>query len=716
MRRGVARLLQRPHGAIADRGQLGHGQASLAAQRRRAAVVLGEQGHHLVAAVAGPLLEKGADLVVLARAHRLGQHPVGHVAHQHVLESELALPRATRFALGREDVLRPAGTEGYGRDPGPRPAPAAPASPSRTSSPPRPPAAPAAARRAPARRGGRRGPPGRCRAARPRAQGPPRRSGTPSPRRKGGSRPSAPPRRAARSRPRAAASPRAAGVSAALSGSSTSCLALLWPAAPVGAPVEQLVAGEADQQQRGAHPLGEVLDRLEHAVVGPVDVLEGEHERLAARPSLDAEAQGREEALAQASRVLPHGHQLRGNLEPDQPAQQGGGAHALLAEAAVVVSAVVAHDVAGVSQQLAPRLLRGVGVDDLAAGTNHLAESPEDDSAAVGQAAPGVERRSVGASGETALQLAQDAGLAQSGLADQGDEVRHALGLHAIEARLQLRQLLLAAHQLGLPRRGDPAHGDIGGHATGLPGGHGLGLALEGEWEQALVVHRTAGGPHRALADRHAVGTRRALQAGRHVHGVADHGVGLAHGPGEHLTRVHAHPQVEVHPFGKVLVDLVHGLLHGQAGPDRALRIVLVRHRRAEDGHHVVADVLVHGAAVALDLAAEAHQRTVHQGLHRLGIHALRHRRVARQIGEYDRDLAPLLGESLARAGRSAEELAPAVHAEVGLGRRDCAAALAAALELGSAAHAKTGARRILRAAGRAGHDVRLVRPRGWLM
>ena len=104
-RGGVARLLQRAHRAITDRGELFNREPSLASQRRGAAVVLGEQRHHLVAAVAGALLEEGADLVVLSRAHRLGQHPVGHVADQHVLEGQLALAGQPALGAGGEDVL-----------------------------------------------------------------------------------------------------------------------------------------------------------------------------------------------------------------------------------------------------------------------------------------------------------------------------------------------------------------------------------------------------------------------------------------------------------------------------------------------------------------------------------------------------------------------------------------------------------------------------------
>ena len=45
-------------------------------------------------------------------------------------------------------------------------------------------------------------------------------------------------------------------------------------------------------------------------------------------------------ALAQALGVLALGHQLGGHLEPDQPAEQGGLADALLAQLVLVVAAL----------------------------------------------------------------------------------------------------------------------------------------------------------------------------------------------------------------------------------------------------------------------------------------------------------------------------------------------------------------------------------------
>jgi hypothetical protein len=66
-----------------------------------------------------------------------------------------------------------------------------------------------------------------------------------------------------------------------------------------------------------------------------------------------------------------------------------------------------------------------------------------------------------------------------------------------------------------------------------------------------------------------------------------------------------------------------------------------VRDGRAEDGHHRVADELLHRAAALLDLVLQPHVVRRQQGAHVLGIHLLGPAREADEIGEEDgHDLA----------------------------------------------------------------------------
>ena len=89
----------------AQRRELLGGEPHFRTERRRAAVVLRKQRHHLVTALARAAFDEHAHLEVLARAHRLGQHRVGDVADQHVLEGELLLVGEAAAIAGNDQVL-----------------------------------------------------------------------------------------------------------------------------------------------------------------------------------------------------------------------------------------------------------------------------------------------------------------------------------------------------------------------------------------------------------------------------------------------------------------------------------------------------------------------------------------------------------------------------------------------------------------------------------
>ena len=73
-------------------------------------------------------------------------------------------------------------------------------------------------------------------------------------------------------------------------------------------------------------------------------------------------------------------------------------------------------------------------------------------------------------------------------------------------------------------------------------------------------------------------------------------------------------------------------------GADRALGVVLVRGRRAEERHHRVADELLDGAAVALELGADALVVRAEERLDVLGVELLGPLREADEVAEDDRD------------------------------------------------------------------------------
>ncbi len=74
--------------------------------------------------------------------------------------------------------------------------------------------------------------------------------------------------------------------------------------------------------------------------------------------------------------------------------------------------------------------------------------------------------------------------------------------------------------------------------------------------------------------------------------------------------------------------------LHGERGTHRALGIVLVRDRGAEQGEDRVADDLVDLAAVGVDVGHEPLERVVDDVLHVLGITGLREAGEADEVGE----------------------------------------------------------------------------------
>ena len=71
---------------------------------------------------------------------------------------------------------------------------------------------------------------------------------------------------------------------------------------------------------------------------------------------------------------------------------------------------------------------------------------------------------------------------------------------------------------------------------------------------------------------------------------------------------------------------------------DGALGVVLVRRRRPEERHHRVADELLDGAAVSLELGADALVVGAEDSLDVLRVHRLGPRREADEVAEDDRD------------------------------------------------------------------------------
>ena len=97
----------------------------------------------------------------------------------------------------------------------------------------------------------------------------------------------------------------------------------------------------------------------------------------------------------------------------------------------------------------------------------------------------------------------------------------------------------------------------------------------------------------------------------------------------------------------RVVVQPADRVAHGEGGPHRALRVVLVRGRRAEDGHHRVADELLDDAAELLDLCTDGREIRRKQVAHVFGVEPLGAAGRADEIGEEDGDDLALLARRL---------------------------------------------------------------------
>ena len=159
------------------------------------------------------------------------------------------------------------------------------------------------------------------------------------------------------------------------------------------------------------------------------------------------------------------------------------------------------------------------------------------------------------------------------------------------------------------PTSGVVAPGHVGAEAgprsQGPPERKRLRLALDRDGLQPLPLEHALRGPVRLLGDRHPVHRSGPLQPRGRVHDVAGHQPFAVLRP--RLQRHHRLACVDSHPHLQRerrlgCVQLLDRLQHAEAGPHGPLRVVLVRHRRAEHRHHRVSDELLDRAAEPLEL------------------------------------------------------------------------------------------------------------------
>ena len=175
--------------------------------------------------------------------------------------------------------------------------------------------------------------------------------------------------------------------------------------------------------------------------------------------------------------------------------------------------------------------------------------------------------------------------------------------------------------------------------SNGFPDLHRLRLALGVDRRRLAVLDHAGGGVVGRLLDEDPVDRRGVLQPGGGVDHVSRDqptlGARARLERDEDLARVDGYPDLE-------LLFLAHPVADREGRPHRALGIVLVRDRGAEDRHHGIADELLDGAAADLQLGPEPVVERTQNRLDVLGVERVRPRGEADKVGEQDAHDLPL--------------------------------------------------------------------------
>jgi hypothetical protein len=204
----------------------------------------------------------------------------------------------------------------------------------------------------------------------------------------------------------------------------------------------------------------------------------------------------------------------------------------------------------------------------------------------------------------------------------------------ATERVCEHAELSIAADELGarLVCDVDP-EARVGGE--GFPHPNRLGFAFGLDGGRVVVVDDLTGCPIGRLVDEDPVDRSSILETCGCVDDVArGHSLarlGASVQPDERLSRRDGDPHLDI-----VLLD--RPLTNRKAGANGTLGIVLVGCRRAEERHDRVADELLDGAAVALELGAKALVIRAEERFDVFGIESFSAARKADEVAEDDRD------------------------------------------------------------------------------
>jgi hypothetical protein len=349
---------------------------------------------------------------------------------------------------------------------------------------------------------------------------------------------------------------------------------------PVWMAVVHVGPRERDNEQLVvARPLEQVLDELEQRRVGPLHVLEHEHDGMLLRQPLEEEAPRAEEVF-----LLAH---LPVLLETEQVCEARLDPLPLL---------VVEDELGETGGELLARGACVLAFGDVEAFARHLRQRPVRDAVAVREAAAAVPVRELGEAVQVLVEFPREARLADAGDAEDGDEVRAALLGGGVVELLDEPELAVAADERRLEALGAAAPADAGGDAQRAPERDLLGLALQVERACVLVHDRGLARAPRRLADEHRAGLRRRLHARGGVDEVAGDET-LTRGAERHR----GFAREDARSCAQARVERCDGFDEIERRANGAFGVVLARGRRAPHRHDCVADELLHHAAIASD-------------------------------------------------------------------------------------------------------------------
>ena len=292
-----------------------------------------------------------------------------------------------------------------------------------------------------------------------------------------------------------------------------------------------------------------------------------------------------------------------------------------------------------------PELLDGVlgrvRLEDSRLRLDHLRERPEGHAVAVRERAAVPPEHEAELTGFDRLEeLEHEPALADARNSDKGEELRLELTRHSREHLPQQRQLAFASDER---RSSGSFDADPSPSSQGFTGRHRARLPLRRDRLDPPVVDRALCGAIRCLVDEDRAGLGRRLKSRRGVDDVS-RGHSFA-GLRPRVERNQRFPGRDPDPHLELaLLDEL--IADRERRAYRPLGIVLVRDRGAKDRHDRIADQLLDGAAVPLELGAKPGMVGLEQPAHVLRVHALG------TGGEAD-EVAEEAGDDLALFARS---------------------------------------------------------------